>query len=98
MEASKGKQQGCHFLLCYNTAHLSMAPLLGTLFGYDLEVFFLSLWMDVPSLVKLDIAMSSHDWRPYWITLLQSLRSAGIEEWGHSFASLMWLTKRGICV
>ena len=99
MEASKGKQQhGFHFLLCDISKHLSMALLLRTLFGYDLDVFFLSLWMDVPGLVNLDVAMSSHDWRPYWMTLLQSLRSAGVEKWSHSFASLMWLTRRGISV
>ena len=74
-----------------------MAPSLLTLLGYDLQDFFLSLWLDVPSLVNLDVAVSSHDWRPYWMTLLHSMRSAGVDEWGHSYASLMWLTRRGIC-
>ena len=31
------------------------------------------------------------------MTLLHSLRSAEIDGWGHSSASLMWLIKRGIC-
>ena len=74
-----------------------MAPLLLTLLNFELQVFFLSMWLDVTSLANLDAALTSHDCRPYWMMLLHSLRSAGIDEWGHSFASLMWFTRRGIC-
>ena len=93
----KGKRQGDPPLLRCLIAPLLMAPSLLTLLSYDLQVFFLSLWLDVPSLVNLDVAVSSHDWRPYWMTLLHSLRSAGIDELDHSLASLMWLARRGIC-
>ena len=67
-----------------------MAPLFLTLLSCDLQVFFLSMWLDVTSLANLDAALTRHDCRPYWM-LLNALRSAGIDEWGHSFASLMWL-------
>ena len=74
-----------------------MAPSFLALLSYDLQVFFLSMWLDVPSLVNLDVALSCRNWRAQWMTLLHSVRSAGIDEWGHSYASLMWLTRRGIC-
>ena len=75
----------------------SMAPLLLSLLSYDVQVFFVSMWLDVTSLANLDGALTSHDFRPYWMMLLHSLRSAGIDELGHSFATLMWVAKRGIC-
>ena len=88
---------GSHSLLLCNLAPLSTAPFFLTFLSYDVQVFFLSLSLDAPSLVNLDEAVSKHEWRPYWITLLHSVRSAGIDEWCHSCASLTWLTRRGIC-
>ena len=63
----------------------------------DLNVLFLSYWLDVRSLVALDSAFSSHTYREYWMTLLHAMRSSAIDRWGHSYSSLIWLTKRRIC-
>jgi Leucine Rich repeat len=62
----------------------------------DLQILFLSLWLDVRSLSTLDVAISCHRQRPCWMTLLRRLRSPAIDDWGHSLSSLMWLSKRGI--
>ena len=67
-----------------------------TLPSDDLEIAFLSLWLDVRSLTTLDVAVSSHKLRPWWLTVLQYLRSEALDEWGHSLSSLMWLSRRGI--
>ena len=45
----------------------------------DLHILLLSQWLDVRSLVTLDVAVSSNTSRPYWMTLLGSLRSSSIE-------------------
>jgi hypothetical protein len=41
----------------------------------DLQILFLSLWLDVRSLSTLDIAISCRRLRPCWMTILQCLRS-----------------------
>ena len=63
----------------------------------DLHILLLSQWLDVRSLVTLDVAVSSNTSRPYWKTLLGSLRSSSIDSMDHSASSLMWLIRRGIC-
>jgi hypothetical protein len=63
----------------------------------DLNVLFLSHWLDVRSLVALDTAFLNHKYREYWMTLLHAMRSSAIDDWGHSYSSLIWLTKRRIC-
>ena len=62
----------------------------------DLERFFLSLWLDVRSLVTLDVAVSGDTLRPRWKMLLQSLKSPAMDDWYHSMESVMWLSGRGI--
>ena len=71
-------------------------PLFLSVLSHDVLVLFLSLWVDMRSLANLDVAVSSNATRPYWMTLLHSLRGAMIDDWGHSISSLMWLTTRGI--
>lgn len=73
-----------------------MVPLLLTLLSDDLKVYFLSVWLDVCSLVNLDVALTSHEWRPHWMKILHSSRSAAIDNWNHSRSSLMWLIGRKI--
>ena len=63
-----------------------------------LSTLSLSLWMDVRSLATFDVAVSSHELRPSWMTLLKSLRCPAIDKWGHGLSSLMWLSRRGIRV
>ena len=63
----------------------------------DLQIHLHSYWLDVLSLVTLDIAVSSKTVRPYWMKLLRSLRSTFLDNMDHSASSLMWLTLRGIC-
>ena len=62
----------------------------------DLQILFLSLWLDVRSLSVLDVAISCHILRPCWMTLLPCLRSPSVDDWGHCLSSLMWLSRRGI--
>ena len=62
----------------------------------DLQRFFLSLWLDVHSLVTLDVAVSSDTLRPCWMMLLQSLKSPAMDDWSHCMALLIWLSRRGI--
>lgn len=63
----------------------------------DLHNILLFQWLDVRSLVSLDTAISSKTSRPYWMTLLASLRSASFDKMDHIASSLMWLVHRGIC-
>ena len=64
----------------------------------DLQTLFLSLWLDVRSLVTFDVAVSSHVFRPSWMRQLKSLRCPAMDKWGHGLSSLMWLSRRGIRV
>ena len=73
-----------------------MVPSFFNLLGDDLQRFFLSLWLDVRSLVTLDVAVSSDTLRPRWMMLLESLKSPAMDDWYHNMASLMWLSRRGI--
>ena len=73
-----------------------MIPLFLSVLSYDVHILFLSLWIDIRSLATLDVAVSSNASRPYWMTLLHSLRGGIIDDWDHSISSLMWLSRRGI--
>ena len=75
---------------------ITMAPMFLTFLSYDVHILFLTLWLDMRSLVILDIAVSDNASRPYWMTLLRSLRSGIIDDWSHDRSSLMWLIRRGI--
>ena len=66
--------------------------------SYDLQDFFLSQWLDIRSISNIDVALSSHDWRPHWLALLCTITATSIDNWGHSLSSLIWLTRRGIRV
>ena len=74
-----------------------MVRLLLQVLGDDLLNLLASQWLDVRSLVTLDIAVSSNTLRPYWMTLLGYLRSPSIDNMDHCAFSLMWLIQRGIC-
>ena len=73
-----------------------MLPSFLPLLSDDLQIFVISLWLDVFSLATLDVAVSSRRLRPSWLTVLRCLRSDAMDNWGHSLSSLMWLSKRGI--
>ena len=75
---------------------LMMMPSFLSQLSDDLQILFLSLWLDVRSLSSLDVAISCHRLRPYWMTILQCLRSPAVDDWGHSLSSLLWLSRRGI--
>ena len=62
----------------------------------DLHRLLFCQWLDVRSLVTLDVAVSSYTLRPYWTSLLGSLRSPSIDNMCHSSSSLHWLIQRGI--
>ena len=63
----------------------------------DLHILLLSQWLDVRSLVTLDVAVTSNISRPYWKALLGSLRSPSIDSMDHSASSLKWVIQRGVC-
>ena len=86
--AVAGARASCHYLV--------MAQLFHPLLSDDLQILFLSHWLDVRSLTILDVAVSSRRLRPSWLTVLQCLRSDAVDNWGHSLSSLMWLSQRGI--
>ena len=71
-------------------------PLFFSVLSFDVHIQFISLWLDMRSLATLDVAVSNNASRPYWMTLLHSLRSSVIDDWGHSMSSLTWLIRRGI--
>ena len=62
----------------------------------DRQRLCLSLWLDVRSLATLDVAVSSDILRPCWMMFLQCLKCPAMNDWDHSMASLMWLSRRGI--
>ena len=74
----------------------SIIPLFFSLLSNDVQILFLSHWLDIRSLVTLDMAITSAKSRQYWMKLLHSVRAGVIDDWGHSISSLRWLTKRGI--
>ena len=71
-------------------------PLFFSMLSFDVRIQFVSLWLDMRSLATLDVAVSNNASRPYWMTLLRSLRGGVIDDWGHSMSSLTWLIRRGI--
>ena len=71
-------------------------PLFLSVLSFDVHIQFISLWLDMRSLATLDVAVSNNASRPYWMTLLRSLRGGVIDDWGHSMSSLTWLIRRGI--
>ena len=64
----------------------------------DVQKKILSRWLDIRSISNLDVALSSHEWRPHWLVLLCTITATAFNDWGHSLSSFMWLTRRGICV
>ena len=73
-----------------------MIPLFLSELCYDVHILFISRWLDMRSLATLDVAVSNKASRPYWMTLLRSLRGGMIDGLGHDMSSLMWLMRRGI--
>ena len=71
-------------------------PLFLSVLSFDVHIQFISLWLDMRSLATLDVVVSNNASRPYWMTLLHSLRGSVIDDWGHSMSSLTWLITRGI--
>ena len=39
---------------------------------------------------------SNHSLRPSWTAPRRCLRSTAVDNWGHSFSSLTWLSRRGV--
>ena len=76
---------------------LMMKQLLLHMLSDDLHCLLFCQWLDVRSLVTLDVAVSSSTSRPYWTRLLGSLRCPSIDKMNHSTSSLHWLLQRGIC-
>ena len=76
---------------------LTMTQLLLHELSDDLHRLLFCQWLDVRSLVTLDVAVSSSTSRPYWMRLLGSLRFPSIDNMHHSPSSLRWLIQRGIC-
>ena len=79
-----------------SAATLPMAPSSLSLFSDDTHILLLSHWLDTSSLVSLDAAVTYHIYKAHWMTLLRTMRSAAVDDWGHSYSSLMWLIRRGI--
>ena len=75
-----------------------MVLLLSDLLGDDLHTLLLFHWLDVRSLATLDIAVLSNASRPYWLSLLGSVRATSVDNMYHNACSLMWLIQRGINV
>ena len=90
---------GCTSKILANEGHAPLPLMIPSFFSFlsdDLQIVFLSLWLDVRSLLTLDVAISCHRLRPRWMTLLRCLRSPAIDDWGHNLSSLMWLSRRRI--
>jgi hypothetical protein len=55
-------------------------------------------WLDAQSLSNLDMAVSSHSARKQWLIILKSITCKAINEWRHSYSSMMWVIKRKVRV
>ena len=83
--------------LLFHLLLMIMTQLLLHVLSDDLHRLLFCQWLDVRSLVTLDVAVSSSTSRPYWTRLLGSLRSQSIDNINHTSSSLHWLIQRGIC-
>ena len=53
-------------------------------------------WLDMQSLVRLDVAVSSTCARKLWLMILESVTCKAIDEWHHCYSSMMWAILRSI--
>lgn len=63
-------------------------------FGDDLLTSFLSVWLDVRSLLALDSAISERNERLSWLQTLSTVQSVPMNELQHNHSSIRWLIKR----
>ena len=56
----------------------------------------ISVWLNVQSLVILDIAVSSNSARKQWLITLEYITCNVIDGWFHSHSSMRWVIRRGI--
>ena len=66
--------------------------------GDDLLVHFVSDWLDVVCLSKLDISTSCSYSRPIWEVCLRLINAKAFDGWCHCRSSLEWLIKRTLMV
>ena len=63
-------------------------------FGDDLLTSFLSVWLDVQSLLVLDIAVSGKRDRLLWLERLRTVQSIPMNKLRHNHSSIRWLISR----
>lgn len=65
----------------------------------ELLVVIVAEWLEIPSLSKLDVAISSKEGRIVWRQALGEVKgNNSVELWKHSHSSIRWLIRRKICV
>lgn len=62
----------------------------------DLCHHLLQQWIDFPSIVALDTAITNRGTRILWLQRLHSLRTDNLDKKIHEYRSLMWLIARGV--
>ena len=66
--------------------------------GDDLLIYFLSNWLDVKSLVGLDLALTNHVERLLWKKYLSGINARVFDDWLYCHHSIRWLISRTVRV
>ena len=66
--------------------------------GDDLLIYFLSNWLDVRSLVGLDLAITNHVERLLWKKYLSGINARVFDDWLYCHQSIRWLISRTVRV
>ena len=62
----------------------------------DRQIPFICVWLDMQSLGRLDVSVSSSCTRKLWLMILESITCKAIDMWHHCYSSMMWAILRRI--
>lgn len=83
----------------YKLNNLSVRQSSLSLFSDNEDWFIYCLsYLDIRSLSKLDIAITNHGERSFWLRSLSAVDSGVLDKWVNSKESLLWILNRKICI
>ena len=62
----------------------------------DRQIPLICIWLDMQSLSRLDVAVSSSRARKLWLIILESITCKAIDVWHHCYLSMTWAILRSI--